>query len=279
MSLHILDLPVDILALILAPLLVQSDPIPVCPCGSVANNTTLGLSLNPLPILLIHPAIHAIAAPLFYEGNEFALDLRWKHGPHVRRCLDALADEEAHGDPTRRLEGPEDDGIIRRREDLLTLQSALRRIRSLEIKIMKLRGWIDGQIVPLVRDMIVSGCLAELYVKVYTASVMSYQQQQQQQQSRPSSTSEQGNTSMFTRPPLAGLFGLLSDPYLRTARLWVSASVGGHDGWRPFQLPCSGSRRDDSEDGGDLEEIDWQSIVRILDPEGRDVAVMTGSRR
>lgn len=264
MPLHILDLPVDILALILTPLLVQADPIPLCPCGYLADSTT-GLALEPLdlvPILLIHPAIHAISAPLFYQGNAFVLDLRGNHGPHVRRCLDGQAEDEAHLDASRLLDGPEDDGTIHRRRDLLTIRPALRRIRCLEMRIAKLRAWIDAQIVPFIKDMIVSGSLAELYIKISAATAG-------------------GSNSIFTRPPLAGLLAILSDPYLRTARLWVSTSAG-HGAWQPFRLPCStsahGAGREVKGEEVELVQIDWARIVKMLDPEGRAVAVMTGGR-
>ncbi|KAG5938434.1 hypothetical protein E4U53_008013 [Claviceps sorghi] len=278
---HILDLPVDIIALILRPLLVQADPIPLCPCGHLADSTT-GLSLDALPILLSHPAIHAIAAPLFYQGNTFVLDLRGKHGPHVRRCLDEWAEEEAHADPSRHLEGPEDDGILHRTRDLLTMRSALRRIRCLEMRIVKLRAWVENQVVPLVKDMIVSGGLAELHVRIYAASAAasrsapSHAAASRERLSTcwPAGESDaavDASHSIFTRPPLAGLLAVLSDPYLRTARLWVS-STAAHGAWHPFcmsRLVGTTSSAD-----GDLVEIDWGRIVKALDPEGRAKAVM-----
>ncbi|KAK9437661.1 hypothetical protein VB005_08657 [Metarhizium brunneum] len=256
MSLHFLDLPVDILALILAPLLIQDGPIPLCPCGSTGSsdkdgNGDNGISINPVPILLIHPAIYAIATPLFYEGNEFVLDLRLKHGLHARSYLD----EEAEEDALDRREGFKyDDVNIRRRREALALEGSLRRIRSLEIKILKLRGWIDARIVPLVRDMIVRGNLAELTVEIYSSGGHAA-----------GGTRAQAarESSIFTRPPLAGVLSLLSDPYLRTARLWVSAAAGG--AWEPFRTATASA---------DLVQIDWASIVKQLDPEGRQVAVL-----
>ncbi|KAG5984343.1 hypothetical protein E4U55_005121 [Claviceps digitariae] len=308
MPAHLLDLPVDIIALILRPLLVQAHPIPLCPCGhlpsSSSTTTTTSLTLDALlPILLIHPAIHAIAAPLFYQGNAFVLDLRGKHGPHVRRCLDELAeDEAAHADPSRYLDGPEDDGMLCRRRDLLAMRSALRRIRCLEVRIVKLRGWIENQIVPLVKDMTVSGGLAELYVKIYAASVCASAPspaptpapavavavaskssvpagpagRASLSTSRPPGELDaamDASHSIFTRPPLAGLLAALSDPYLRTARLWVSGTAA-HEAWQPFRMPRSVGASRAGEADGDLVEIDWGSIMRVLDPEGRDKAVM-----
>ncbi|KAG6012967.1 hypothetical protein E4U43_007555 [Claviceps pusilla] len=306
MPTHILDLPVDIIALILSPLLVQADPIPLCPCGHLPNSSrTTSLSLGPiLPILLIHPAIHAIAAPLFYQGNTFVLDLRGKHGPHVRRCLDELAgekeDEAARADPRRWLDGPEDDGILHRTRDLLTVRPALRRIRCLEMRVVKLRAWVENLIVPLVKDMIVSGGLAELFVKIYATSasasasasaaapsVASESTMAHDSASRDSSSATRpsgemhavldASRSVFTRPPLAGLLAALSDPYLRTARLWVSGTAA-HRAWQPFRMPRSVEARRVGEAAGaadgDLVEIDWGTIVSMLDPEGREKAVM-----
>ncbi|KAG5926321.1 hypothetical protein E4U42_003415 [Claviceps africana] len=281
MPTHILDLPVDIIALILRPLLVQADPIPLCPCGHLADSTA-SLTPDALPILLSHPAIHAIAAPLFYQGNAFVLDLRGKHGPHVRRCLDEWAEEEAHADPSRRLEGPEDDGILHRARHLLTMRPALRRIRCLEMRIVKLRAWIENQTVPLVKDMIVSGGLAELHVKIYAASSAVSRSAPSHEPAGPegfstcpnagaSDVAEDASRSLFTRPPLAGLLAVLGDPYLRTARLWVSGTAA-HGAWRPFRMSRLAGAASSAD--GDLVEIDWGSIVRTLDPEGRAKAVM-----
>ncbi|KAG6007994.1 hypothetical protein E4U21_005228 [Claviceps maximensis] len=298
MPTHILDLPVDIIALILSPLLVQADPIPLCPCGHLPSTSTstssTSFALDPLlPILLIHPAIHAIAAPLFYQGNTFVLDLRGKHGPHVRRCLDELAAEDEatpHADPSGYLDGPEDDGILCRRRDLLTMRPVLRRIRCLEMRIVKLRGWIENQIVPLVKDMTVSGGLAELYVKIYAISApvtsaaakdaiscsSASQERSGSSTTRPSGELDPSH-SIFTRPPLTGLLAALSDPYLRTARLWISGTVA-HGAWQPFRTPPLVEVRRvgkaSSAADGDLVEIDWRSIMRVLDPEGRAKAVM-----
>lgn len=158
--------------------------------------------------------------------------------------------------------------ILQRKKELLGLQDTLRRIGHLEIKIVKLRGWIDGRIVPLVRDMIVSGSLGELCVEIYSSSVTGHEQREEY--------SDEESRSIFTRPPLAGLLGLLSDPYLQTARLWVSAAAA--DGaWRPFRLRCT---EGDGDDGMDerLVEIDWERIVKKVDPEGEAAVVLGGKR-
>ncbi|KHN96809.1 uncharacterized protein MAM_05365 [Metarhizium album ARSEF 1941] len=262
MSLHFLDLPVDILSLILGPLLIQDQqPIALCPCGSPESGG--GFGTNPLSVLLIHPAIYAIAAPLLYEGNEFVLDLRLEHGLHTRSYLDDRAEEDASDSRDGLRSTKTDDMAIHRRKEMLALQGALGRIRSLEMRISKLRGWIDVRIVPLVRDMIVSGGLAELTVKIYSSA----------------GHAARGN-SIFTRPPLAGVLSLLSDPYLRTACLWVSAAAGG--AWEPFRTSTASAAAaaeghgggDGNDDGDGLVQIDWASIVKQLDPEGRQVAVL-----
>jgi len=81
---------------------------------------------------------------------------------------------------------------------------------------------------------------------------------------------------VFTRPPLAGLLAALSDPYLRSARLWIAATAA-HGAWEPFRMPprvVDAMRAGEEADGGFLVEIDWGGIVRVLDPEGRAKAVM-----
>ncbi|OAQ66856.2 hypothetical protein VFPPC_08364 [Pochonia chlamydosporia 170] len=252
MSLNILDLPVDILALVLSPLLTQDQPIPLCPCGST-DSPERSIKINPLPILLIHPAIYAIAVPLFYQCNNFVLDLRLKHGPHVRRCLDDQAEEDAFDAKDQHFH--DDSQIIRLKKDVLVLQCSLRRIRSLEIKILKLRGWIDVHVVPLVRDMTVNGTLSDVTIKIYSSSTTS---------------NADPTPSIFTRPPLAGILSLLSDPYLRTARLWVSPAANA--AWLPFWHSTSNSDEN-------LMEINWASILRQVDPEGRRIAILADDRK
>ncbi|POR37687.1 Uncharacterized protein TPAR_02114 [Tolypocladium paradoxum] len=66
MGLHFLDLPVDILSMILRPLLVSRSPVQLCTCTSAPADASAHL----LRVLMTHPAVHAIASPLFYEGNQ-----------------------------------------------------------------------------------------------------------------------------------------------------------------------------------------------------------------
>ncbi|WKT39590.1 hypothetical protein QSH57_001409 [Fusarium oxysporum f. sp. vasinfectum] len=119
-SLNLLDLPVDILSIILKPLVTSLTPICLCPCTRSP--------VNPLPILLSHPALHTIATPLLYAGNGFLLDASGPHAQHIRRELQSAP----HGADDR-LPG---------RATLLTTRDALRRIARLELC---KEGWTTSQ--------------------------------------------------------------------------------------------------------------------------------------
>ncbi|KAK5992746.1 hypothetical protein PT974_06162 [Cladobotryum mycophilum] len=156
---NILDLPVDVLALILRPLLTAPDGgvISLCACTACP--------VNPLPILLIHPSIYAIACPLFYGvANGFLLDLTGKHGGHVRQCLREAAEEEeeeergkGRGRPWLRPTG----GRL-----LLLSPEARRRVQRLEVRMDRLRGWVYEELGPLMEDMAVQGGLADFCLTV-----------------------------------------------------------------------------------------------------------------
>ncbi|KND91273.1 hypothetical protein TOPH_04071, partial [Tolypocladium ophioglossoides CBS 100239] len=153
MGLHFLDLPVDILSMMLRPLLVSGSRVQLCTCTGAPGDVSAHL----LRVLLIHPAVHAIACPLFYEGNVFGLDTGGEHGPHVRRCLEAAA---AEGE----TEAEEDGFVARQRREVLRQGAALRRVRRLEVRVETLRAWVDWYVVPLLGDMALRGCLSELTV-------------------------------------------------------------------------------------------------------------------
>ena len=191
---NLLELPVDIISLILTHLLLQDAPIALCPCTQ-----------HELPhltaILLTHPAVHAIAAPLFYQGNLFALDMTGTHSTHVRRAVSSPAMRECF---------------------LLTTPSALARIGSLHVQINRLRGWIDDRVVPILQAMAVSGSLTSLDV---------YFLNRHDTRMFPNGKSRD----------VPNLLKLLAEPDLQTARLWVSPGDGaarayGKDGeavdWR-----------------------------------------------
>lgn len=280
--LHLLDLPVDILALILTPLLVQPQPVPIRPCSRPRQN-------HLLPILLSHPSIHAVAAPLYYSGNQFTLDVTGKHGSHIRRCLEEEAEAEAEADGGVSREYMHDGmpAMQRRRRDLLCSTGALRRIRCLAVKLDRLRGWMDTLVTPLLTDMVVSGSLAEVTITIVPPASMTGGDPRLSTSTSAGEAQKhsQDASSTFSRPPLAGLIGLLADPYLRTARLWVSAIHSA--AWQPFHLHEDVRGQLERRHEWDAEsqwylseeqahvEIDWAAILRQMDPEGRRVASFT----
>ncbi|KAJ6442992.1 Lysine--tRNA ligase [Purpureocillium lavendulum] len=256
MGMHLLDLPVDILSEILTPLLVSSSPIKLCVCGAAPPR-----DVDPLPVMLAHPALHAIASPLFYEGNEFELDTRGEHGPHVRRCLEDAAAAAAKKEPLL-LTQDDDDGLgfdtsgkkgAPTRTSALMERSALRRIKRLDVYVDTLRQWIEVLLVPVLSDMVLAGNLAALTLVVRTASGKKVTTPQ----------------DVYSRSPLASLVRLLADPYLRERRLWVSEAHGlgppdGTQGWTRYF--------------GDHEytAVDWRAAVRLVDPDGRERVVGLG---
>ena len=225
MRLYFLDLPIDVLSMILTPLLVSESAIQLCTCtGAPAD-----VSANVLRVLLIHPAVHAIASPLFYEGNVFVLDTGGQHGPHVRRCLEAAAEKD-------------DAFVMKPRRDVLLERAALRRVRRLEVRVDKLRAWVDWLIVPLLEDMTLRGSLSELTLIV----------------PGPPAGEPDAAEAVFARPPMTGLLRVLADPYLCLARLRIHPS-----------RRIGSSRLDDTKDT----EVDWRAVLQRSDPEGRDRVV------
>lgn len=235
MGLHLLDLPVDLLYLMLRPLLVSRERIQLCPCAGPP------VDVRPLAVLLTHPTVHAVACPLLYEANVFALDVRGEHGPHVRRCLgDAAAAGAAEPGTDDEEPGA---GLHRGPSPLLLQRSALRRMSTVELRVGRLRAWVDWHVVPLLSDMALGGALAALDVYV----------------SAPGDQHAPPTADVLARPPLPGLLRVLGDPYLRRARLlWVSG--GGAD--------------EDPEEAA--AEVDWREMLREADPEGRHRVVGFG---
>ncbi|KAG5920663.1 hypothetical protein E4U61_007599 [Claviceps capensis] len=300
MPLNLLDLPVDILELILRPLLVQADAITLCPCGCLERREDLRVGrrpsggllveaihytlarffVEPLPILLIHSAIYSIASRLFYQGNMFVLNQRGVHGAHVWNCLydfseGALSHSEAF-QSINVAEGSDD----YRKGTILTMRPALRRIRFLEIRIAHLHHWIETLVLPLVRDMIGSGSLTQLHVKLYAphdvqgATLFMASEYSSGLSSLvfwPPSGMDGSDalTAIFERTPLAGLLDAVANPQLLTARLRVSGTAANDEAWRPFRIPRFVGARGGVEAGlsavGDLVEIDWRSITRVLE--------------
>lgn len=273
-GLHLLDLPIDILTLIITPLVTTQTTITLCPCAlhTAAANLPSGIC----SLLLIHPSLHAIACPILYSSNEFELDLTGKHGNIVRRSL-----EDATSTATSKLErilGMDDDSESRyaalKRRDMRLLQlfsepEARRRLRSLRVQLDRLRGWIDASIVPVLADMVLQGNLTDLSICIYDSEAGGRR------------GSDTADVPMLRRPPLVGLLRLLADPYLRSAKLLVSPVHGRV--WCQFHeatgtcetasAPIDKSAASYCSHGG-LVQIDWRAIVRrVLDPAGTELAV------
>ncbi|KAG5955653.1 hypothetical protein E4U57_003258 [Claviceps arundinis] len=296
MPLKLLDLPIEILELILRPLLVQADPVTLCPCGCLEQREVLvprvgplGGSLveaiyhtlarclvEPLPILLIHPAIYSIASRLFYQGNTFVLNLQGIHGVHVLNCLHDFSEGAlSHAEASRSMVVAEG-GNDNRKRIILEMRPALRRIRFLEIRIVDLQLWIEILALPLVKDMITSGSLTQLHVKLYAprfrgVTLFGASEHSSGLSSFPplDMDGSDASTAIFTRTPLAGLLDTIASPQLRIARLWVSGTVANDEAWRPFRIPHFVGARGGVEAGlsavRDLVEIDWCSITRVLE--------------
>ncbi|KAH6609272.1 hypothetical protein Trco_002618 [Trichoderma cornu-damae] len=261
--LHLFDLPVDVLSLILQQLLTAPDGgiIPLCPCTASP--------INPVPIFLIHPSLYAIAHPLFYgSSNTFLLDLTGNHASHLRRLVDDAGREQAQAQTQlllRRTGG----------ECLLLSQDARRKVRKLDMRIDKLRGWLWDELGLFLQDMAVRGELCDLSLTVDYSTAA---------KERPKSASRafllRESSRVLERPPLKGLLRLLADPAIRAARLRVK---GRHDGvWCGFHQgkECSlssplGRRRHGDADAvkrGDDDqviEVDWRAILSAVDPDGR----------
>ncbi|KAI1064940.1 hypothetical protein LB507_000199 [Fusarium sp. FIESC RH6] len=244
--LNLLDLPVDILSLILKPLVTSSTPIQLCPCTPSP--------IDPLPILLSHPALHNIAAPLLYAGNEFLLDATGPHAQHIRRELQTVpsgADERLPG-----------------RASLLTTPGALRRIARLELRIDRLRGWLGSDVVPLLTELAVQGRMDYLTIWVRTPTEPRTPMCVQP-------VKHEKDMQMFARPPLEGLLRVLADPYLISAQLWVDAQHPKT--WCRFHSGGCGAEGGYPGPEGERSrrvEIEWREIIRLVDPERKEITVI-----
>ncbi|KAL7939560.1 hypothetical protein V8C35DRAFT_287000 [Trichoderma chlorosporum] len=275
--LHLFDLPVDVLSLILQHLLTapHDGAIPLCPCRASS------LGIDPVPIFLVHPSIYAIAHPIFYgPSNTFLLDLTGHHASHVRHFIDDAA-EDLPDDADRSGRQQAQRQLLLRQTGgrfLPLSQDARRRVRKLEMRIDRLRGWLWDDLGPFLQDMAVRGELGDFTLVVDDGSGT---------KDRPHSASRlllRRKKRVFDRPPLEGLVRLLADPGIREAKLRVK---GRHDrAWCefhqgrecksfPFLRPRSDEDGDDA--AGDVAEevieVDWRAILRVIDPEGRRRAV------
>ncbi|CAG9989954.1 unnamed protein product [Clonostachys byssicola] len=283
---NFLELPIEVLGQILQPLLTTPDhtPILLCPCSPAPFPPRSVVS-----ILLTHPRLHAIACPLLYgPSNSFLLDLTGEHSSHVRRrreVFETAQDDrflinEIGNHSNSHRHAP--DGSFfslpthRRRRPLLATAPALRRLQNLTIRVDRLRGWIQDDIVPVVSDMIMHGHLQQL--RLYLATTT--------QESLSSSSSSSPMTGVRRtriaypppqaaagRPPLAGLLRLLADPDLGHSGLWIE---GRHlAGWDQFQRDDTsqelgagdGSRRDGRDERDlvhhheEVVELDWRKLL------------------
>ncbi|KAG6135547.1 hypothetical protein E4U12_001698 [Claviceps purpurea] len=276
MPLQLLDLSVDVLEIILRFVLVREDAIPLCPCGQLQYSSA-ELRVNPLPIMLVHPATYSIGARIFYQENTFALDLRGKHRSHVQQYLRGLP--AAHTPSANPIK---DYDRMYRRKDVLEMKPVLRWMRYLDVRLEDLRGWVGTLVLPLVRDMILSGSLVKLRVVLHGgAAIRSSLLYAPRFSGRQSGSS---HPRMSIRPPLAGVLALLAQPNLRNAQLWMKAgSSTGPTAWKPFCIPCPAGAGDPlgnapSESGSFFVEIDLGSLMEVTDLENRPVAAMVSSQ-
>ena len=269
-QLNLLDLPVDILTLILRYLVLEPEPIALCPCSSSSSSSPSPWSPDgdppppsppsPLDVFLAHPALHAIACPLFYGANAFELDLTGEHAAHVRRFL-VVPPRENRDLPSV----PEPPPRV-----LLADALALRRVRRLALRLDRLRGWVGDALVPLVADMTVHGSLTDLALAIH-ASPSSRSGRRELGRRKPPPGAPPLHRDTFMRPPVPALLSLLADPYLRSARLFVDPAHG--PAWSRFRF----EDQDDAAAVGSLSsdagmaEVDWREVVREVDPEGREV--------
>ncbi|KAL7812924.1 hypothetical protein V8C44DRAFT_328430 [Trichoderma aethiopicum] len=303
--LHLFDLPIDILSLILSNLLTapNNTPIPLCPC-----TTTTPKPINPLPIFLIHPSLYAIAHPLFYgPSNTFLLDLTGNHASHVRHFIDDnnaaddLHDDNNTSSITLNREHPLLPLLHHHTEAagagggasrfLLLSQESRRKVRKLEMRIDRLRGWLWDDLGPFLQDMAVRGSLADMTLLVDESSKNSSSKDSSRAQSS-SRAFLRDKRRVFERPPLEGLVRLLADPGIRQARLRVRgrhqrAWCEFHAGRECGSLSLFRQRRvvGGGEGGGEggaltkeeedeeVVDVDWRAILSRIDPEGRRRAV------
>ncbi|KAG6046308.1 hypothetical protein E4U17_007948 [Claviceps sp. LM77 group G4] len=287
MPLQLLDLSIDVLELILRLVLVREDAIPLCPCGQIRYSSA-GLRVNPLPIMLVHPATYSIGSRIFYQENTFALDLRGNHRAHVQRYLRGLSyacTPSAIKDYDR----------MYRRKDVLEMKPVLHRIRYLDMRLEELRDWVETLVLPLVRDMILSGSLVKLRVVLHgRAAIRSSLLYAPRPRSPIRFRGRQSGSShtdaanprprMSIRSPVAGVLALLAEPNLRIARLWMMAGNSrGPTGWKPFCIPCPTGAGDPllnapSESGSFFVEIDLGRLMEVTDLESRPVAAPVSSQ-
>ncbi|KAJ6786051.1 hypothetical protein PWT90_02745 [Aphanocladium album] len=275
--LNLLDLPIDILALILTPLVKFDTVIELCPC---TNHGALDEQLDiARSVLLVHPHLHAIACPMLYNLNSFKLSITSSnHGASQTKMLQSHVHTDSSGrasDAQAPLDGQSDVPSLLAAEErrlmgklqLFVTPSARRRIRNLILEVGRHRGWIDQLVTPVLSDMILAGNLSSLSI------TLSYQSHQAKSRNtfanrnpNASSSSLRADPVILTKPPLKGFFQVLADPDLETSQLFITR--GHPSAWCKYHDRESqyGHRNPDCPFTA---AVDWLSIVReVLDPEG-----------
>ncbi|KFH45529.1 hypothetical protein ACRE_036840 [Hapsidospora chrysogenum ATCC 11550] len=257
--LHLLDLPIEILTLIIQPLLTTTHPISLLTWSS--SSPASARFAHPsaiLPILLTHPRLHAIATPLLYNHHEFLLDLTAQRHARTRRAFT--------------------DPLLRRGTLLGCGENTLRRIARLTLRLDRLRGWMADRVVPLLSDMVLRGQLARLDVFLTTDPSAGHHVRYEPEKQLAATVRRTGAGGPGA-PPLAGIVGVLADPYLRRASMSIQTRHGAE--WCQFHAarggPC-GAEEAGEEEG--VVEVDWRDMIREADPAGEyfPVAKATGGR-
>ncbi|KAM3442298.1 hypothetical protein NHJ13734_002406 [Beauveria thailandica] len=281
---NLLDLPVDVLALILTPLVKFESAIELCPCpdhGELGDQLEVARSL-----LLVHPHLHAIACPMLYNLNTFKLSIvPGKHGALQAKMLQMYSHSDARGRGARTQPWLFEDysigvsGSLAAEErrgmgklQLFVTPSARRRIRNFVLEVGRHRGWIDQFVTPVLSDMILAGHLASLSITLlYRLPGLNTRGGNiAVRNSRASTSFSSRDAVMFTKPPLRGFLQVLADPDLESSRLFLTR--GHPPAWCKYHdkglyLDTRGT------ECPAVARVDWQAIVReVLDPEGVNTA-------
>ncbi|OAQ97938.1 hypothetical protein LLEC1_05259 [Akanthomyces lecanii] len=278
---NLLDLPVDVLALILAQLVKFDTVIELCACS---NHAELSDQLEAARlVLLVHPHLHAIACPMLYSLNTFKMSIvSGRHGAPQAKMLQTYYHSDVSGRARTEpglfadlTDVPDSPAAEERREmgklQLFVTPSARRRIRTFVLEVGRHRGWIDQIVTPVLSDMILAGNLASLSITLL------YQHPDVRPRNFFRTTSPNasvlpsvGDPAIFTKPPLNGFFRVLADPDLETSQLFLSrrhppAWCKYHS--RDLHCDHQGGK------GPSTAAVDWQAIVReVLDPKGDKTA-------
>ncbi|KAG9256053.1 uncharacterized protein F5Z01DRAFT_536340 [Emericellopsis atlantica] len=198
--LHLFDLPPEILAQILRPLLQPEPPSPI-PIISLPAPPTYVVPPFVLSVLLAHPLLYSLGVSLLYAPNqEFYIDTSGPKYASVKRTFVA-------------------------RDLLCGSTDALDKVRWLSLTVDRLRGWMTDDIVPVLTSLILHGSLERVDVYIHTdVSARHFVVLNQRRM-------EEGG-------PLRALLHLLADPDLRSGRLFIQRRH--NLGWCRFHDKDSG---------------------------------------